>query len=292
MTRGDSRALLGAAMTWRALLGAAMTWALCVAWAAGCAPEEVPGSPDGQFVWPDGGQTPAPDTSETCSSKTCIGCCQGNACLSGASASACGAGGGACAVCQAQEICSSGSCVAKACDAISCPGGCCSADHTCQKGDTTSACGSGGGACEACDANESCTKQVCTTKDPGLKTYTVIALKAKITAAGVAFCNTLFSDVLCDVYLNVKSGGSVGNTKTINNSMSPQWNKTLFSIKGTDLKAGLKVKVYDDDPGPINPRICSVTYKVTDTDLTNGYASFDCSAGVKMATLFFKFLAK
>jgi hypothetical protein len=43
----------------------------------------------------------------------------------------------------------------------------------------------------------------------------------------------------------------------------------------------------------INQRICSVTYKVTDVDLTNGYASFACSAaGVKMATLFFEFVAK
>jgi hypothetical protein len=272
---------------------AALTWALCVACTAGCATEEVPDSTDGWFVWPDGGQTPASDTTEICSSKTCLGCCHGDTCLSGTSASSCGAGGAACVVCQAQEICSSGICVAEACDAISCPGGCCDADNTCQQGDTTSACGGGGGPCETCDADESCTEQVCTVKDPGLETYTVIATGAKITAAGTAFCNTLFNDLLCDVYLNVKSGGSESNTNTINNSISPQWNKTLFAIEGTQLKAGLTVKVYDDDPGPINQRICSVTYNVSDADLTSGHASFACSAaGVKMATLFFEFVAK
>jgi hypothetical protein len=74
--------------------------------------------------------------------------------------------------------------------------------------------------------------------------------------------------------------------------MHPKWNKTLFTVQGTHLKAGLTVKVYDDDPGPINPRIYSVTYKVTDVDLASGQASFDCSAGgVTMATLVFKLTA-
>jgi hypothetical protein len=209
--------------------------------------------------------------------------------MSGTTTDTCGAGGSVCVVCQPQETCTGGACVARLCDSTSCPDGCCSADNTCQEGDTAAACGTGGASCSTCGSDETCTERSCTPKDPGLKTYTVIAEKANVTNAAVLFCNTHFHDVLCDVYLNVASGGMKNNTKTCSNSMHPQWNKTLFTVKGTHLKAGLTVKLYDDDPGPFNPRICSVTYKVTNADLTNGHAVFDCSSGVKMATLFFKF---
>ena len=267
------------------LFAAALVWALslCV---MGCGEEESPGGVDFAYVWPDAGQR------QGCSNANCVGCCQGDTCMSGTTTGTCGIGGAACVTCQPRETCSGGSCVAQTCDADSCPDGCCGVDNTCQAGDTVSACGGGGALCEICDSDETCTSRICTAKDPGLKSYTVIAEGANLTGAALVYCNTHFNDVLCDVYLNVKSGGVEGNTKTINNSMSPKWNKTLFTVQGTHLKAGLTVKVYDDDPGPINPRIYSVTYKVTDVDLASGQASFDCSAGgVTMATLVFKLTA-
>jgi C2 domain len=270
-----------------------MTWMLCVSCAAGCGVQEGPEIPDEPFVWPDmglgGGADGVPFTG-SCSSSTCSGCCLGDVCMSGLAASACGAGGMSCTVCQGQQLCTGGFCVAaKTCDATSCPSGCCGADNTCQQGDSASACGTGGGACTACASGDLCTNNSCAAKDPGLKTYTVIAEKANVTNAGVLFCNSNMADTLCDVYLNVKGGSESANTKTINNSMHPQWNKTLFKLKGTELKAGITVKAYDDDPGPFNPRMCSVSYTVTDADLTGGQASIDCSAaGVKMVTIFLK----
>jgi hypothetical protein len=269
-----------------------MAWLLCVSCAAGCGVhEEGPTTADGQFTWPDLGLPGSDDgASSGCNSSSCSGCCLGDICTSGLAANACGTGGMACSVCQGQQLCTAGFCAAKTCDATSCPSGCCSADNTCQQGDSASACGDGGGACTACASGEQCTNNSCAVKDPGLKTYTVIAEKANVTNAGVVFCNSTMTDTLCDVYLNAKSGSESANTKTINNSMHPQWNKTLFQIKGTELKAGVTIKVYDDDPGPWNPRMCSVSYNVTDADLTSGQASFDCStAGVKMVTLFLKF---
>ena len=268
----------------------AMAWLLCISCAAGCGVQEGPVTPDGQFTWPDLGPGGDDGASGGCSSSTCPGCCQGEICISGLAITACGTNGMTCSVCQAQQLCTAGSCVARICDATSCPDGCCSANNTCQQGDSASACGGGGSSCTTCASGELCTNKSCAIKDPGLKTYTVIAEQANVTNAGVIFCNSTMSDALCDVYLNVKSGSSSSNTKTIDNSMHPQWNKTLFQVKGTELKAGITVKVYDDDPGPFNPRMCSVSYNVTDTDLTSGKASFHCfAAGVKMVTLFFKF---
>jgi hypothetical protein len=296
-TQHRERAGTGGRILLSALIRAAMTWTLCSSLAAGCTTEDVPRQVDGQFIWPDGGQLSGADTSSTCNAANCLGCCQDNICYPGSSTDRCGVSGASCASCQAQETCSSGVCAASTCDAVSCPGGCCSASNTCLTGDTSSACGNGGATCQTCGADESCTQQTCKVKDPGLKTYTVIASKADITNSGTAFCNAqplvLGVDGQCDVYLNVKSGSSENNTNTIKNTSHPQWNKTLFSVKGTDLKAGLAVKVYDDDPGPVNPRICLATYKVTDTDLTSGLATFDCSAGgARLATLHFKLVTK
>jgi len=108
-----------------------------------------------------------------CNASNCqTGCCFRNSCFTGRAIDACGTSGVECAVCPANNVCTTGVCAVpvdagQPCNATTCATGCCFG-NACVGGTANDACGTGGLACNSCGAGNLCTTQVCKQPDGGV----------------------------------------------------------------------------------------------------------------------------
>jgi len=129
---------------------------------------------------------------ETCAS-TCMGCCNGEACVSTGSqtASTCGVDGAACAPCSPGEACVSGTCKPDPglCSSQTCPNGCCVGSICYEPADQDwYACGTGGETCAMCDYAVRCSGGTC---DPSHWSPTAqFSLRMGVVTVSCGSCDT------------------------------------------------------------------------------------------------------
>ncbi len=216
-----------------------------------------------------------------CDKTTCpSGCClPDETCVPfGAQANgSCGKGGEACTVCKTGEVCQLGTCVGNQPCFSYCKQGCCTASGQClaySKQDATT-CGTGAVTCSACSKDLSCAQGACIA-DAVWEVSAISAVIAAKDADGKDWDTTLFTDPLPDPYLQIRLTTVIFPfhlTKTINNTLTPNWNEALASYAQSELlNKGLEVTVFDSDGvlGTPFETIGKCTVTLTQADLTAG----------------------
>lgn len=213
---------------------------------AACAGTAACGGSDGGAG--DGG-------SGACGPESCMGCCDGDRCVSGASLAACGQGGAACEVCALGASCEADGCVGGpvACGPANCDG-CCMGD-ICVAGDRPAACGAGGGACDPCDAWEVCSTGGCGVD--GASRWQVELLGATIPATnfdGSDWDGIGAGEADPFVALRVGSAGATPIAlRTIDDTLTPDWTDggtvRTFSprVTAAEILAFLRFDMFDED---------------------------------------------
>ena len=207
----------------------------------------------------------------------------------------CGTNGEACNVCTGGSPCQQGTCVGNLPCSSFCKQGCCTASGQCVEFPDQDAkqCGTGGVTCSACSGQLSCAQGGCIT-DAVWEVWVVSAVIAAKKKDGKDWDTALFANPLPDPYVGAKLSTSlliIDFTKTIDNTITPQWNEKLTNWSQSDLlNKGLEVAVRDSDGinGIPYETIDSCTVSLTQADLTAGTKTINCGTLVTQLVLQFK----
>jgi len=227
-------------------------------------------------------------TVPSCSAASCKGCCTEGTCRPGDNVAACGTGGGACTICQANQLCQAGTCSSPPCDKSTCPG--CCASGTCPQGTSESACGTGGGTCATCASTEACLDHQCVTKGPA--SYRVTLVRAKVPnwllACQSNKTNPEYENGGCDLYVVLKVGTLAEVQSSIRqDNNAPEWNEELLTATEADILAKFQVAVWDKDI-LLNDQVASCAPKLTQADLASGKVQFGCQYATEIVFSFQK----
>ncbi len=228
-----------------------------------------------------------------CGPDTCgSGCCDasGSCRTTDRDAATCGAGGASCAACPGGQTCASGACVDQTCNA-SCTTGCCDGT-TCEPGTANAKCGKSGNACFACPAGQTCdaTSQACLANPNAL--WKIEVLNATVSATDVNNAPWDSFGTLPDPFVRIAFSTFDSTTETIDDTITPVWNATLFENVPTASLVGklFTMIVYDDDVGPINDTIDGCYATLTQADLARGdYQAICLSGNIEMSRLNLRF---
>lgn len=192
---------------------------------------------------------------EACGPANCMGCCDGDRCVSGASLAACGLGGGACEVCAIGAMCGATGCSGgpMGCSPSNCTG--CCMRGTCLAGDQLAACGSAGGVCSACSAPDVCASGAC--GFDGASEWQIEILDATFPAMnfGASSWDSIGAGE-ADPFVQLRVGSAVATPitlPTIDGTLTPDWTTggtvTTLSptVTGADLVAYLRFDMFDED---------------------------------------------